>query len=175
MPVAQSDPRRATIVGIIGVVVGTLLVLIVLFAGNLGDSKSTTTSASHDRFQLGDAQSNADAIAKDGPISFPDPLNASRPIFVQHLGTDPNAGWLAFDALLNGTCVLTWHQDTKDFTDCKGVRYPADGGGLHHYPATVEKGTVFIDLNPDATSTTAATTNTTVHISGNPVPTATSS
>ena len=173
MPVARSDPRRATIVGIVGVVVGTLLVVIVLFAGNLGDSKSSTTSASHDRFQLGAADSNAAAIAKDGPISFPDPLEGSRAIFVQHLGGDPNAGWVAFDAAVNGTCVLTWHQDTKDFTDCNGVRYPADGGPLHHYPTSVEKGQVFVDLNPDATSTTS-TTGTTIHISGNPLPPTTS-
>ena len=45
MPVAQSDPRRATIVGIVGVVVGVVMIVVVLLANNLGSDRSTTQSS----------------------------------------------------------------------------------------------------------------------------------
>jgi hypothetical protein len=156
MPVAKSDPRRATVIGIVGVIVGTLMIVLVLFAGNLGDDKSQTTS-SKTRFTVGPAESLATTIARDQtPLFFNDTATGSRPIVVQHTGSDAKAGWIAFDAA-TGNCTLTWHRESQDFTDCNGQRVPADGDDLHHYPVVVESGDVIVDLSVDATTTT--TTN----------------
>ncbi|MEY2404463.1 MAG: hypothetical protein QOD38_2014 [Acidimicrobiaceae bacterium] len=155
MPVARSDPRRATIVGIAGVMVGTVMILLVLFAGNLGDDSSHTTS-SRSRFSVGPAATFADSISRDQtPLFFNDTATGSRPIVVHHLGTDAKAGWIAFDASV-GDCTLTWHRETQDFTDCNGRRVPADGDDLHHYPVVVENGDVIVDLSVDATTTTSS-------------------
>jgi hypothetical protein len=152
VPVARSDPRRATIIGIVGVVVGTLMILLVLFAGNLGSDSSHTTS-SRATFDVGSAKDRAAAIDRDQtPLFFPDTATGSNPIVVQHTGTDPTKGWSVFDATSAKSCVLTWHRESKDFTDCNGTRYPADGGTLHHYPTRLDGDDLIVDLNPDASS-----------------------
>jgi len=35
VPVAKSDPRRNTIVGVVGVIVGSVMILLVLFGGGI--------------------------------------------------------------------------------------------------------------------------------------------
>lgn len=156
MPVAKSDTRRATIVGVTGVIVGTALILLVLFANNVGGGDKVQKPSSRASFDVGPAADRAANIARDQtPLLFQDPALFERPIFVQHVGDDPKVGWRAFDAA-NGTCVLTWHRETQDFTDCNGKRYPTDGAGMHQYPATVENDHLFVDLNPDATTTTSS-------------------
>jgi hypothetical protein len=156
VPVAKSDPRRATIVGIVGVVVGTGLILLVLFANNLGGDDKVHTTPSKSSFDVGLAKDRAENIARDDtPLLFQDPAQFERPIFVQHLGDDPATGWTAFDAA-NGTCVLTWHKESHDFTDCNGARIPADGKGMHQYPVSVTDDHLVVDLNPDATTTTSS-------------------
>jgi hypothetical protein len=161
MPVARSDPRRATIVGVVGVVVGSLLILLVLFANNLGGGDEVETRSSKASFDVGVAKDRAENIRRDQtPLLFQDPAEFERPIFVQHLGDDPAVGWTAFDAA-NGTCVLTWRKESQDFTDCNGTRYPADGNGVHAYPATVgDDGHLVIDLSIDATTTTGGANST---------------
>jgi hypothetical protein len=165
MPVAESDTRRATIVGIAGVVVGTALIVAVLIANNVGGDDKVHTTPSKTAFDVGPATDRADNISHDQtPLLFQDPVQFQRPIYVQHLGNDPKTGWLAFDAA-NGTCVLTWHRESQDFTDCNGTRYPADGGSQHHYPATVQSDHVVVDLSLDATTTTTTTSTTTTTVS----------
>jgi hypothetical protein len=156
MPVARSDPRRATIIGIAGVIVGVVLIAVVLLANNLGGDRSSTQS-SQSKFHVGSAESLANSIREDGPLFFNDTATGSRPLVVQHLGDDPNAGWTAFDAAI-GSCVLTWDREAQVFTDCNGLRYPPDGGGLHHYPVTVTKGEVIVDLSVNPTTTTSSST-----------------
>jgi len=156
MPVAKSDTRRATIVGVVGVVVGTLLIVLVLFANNSGGGDSTHTTPSKSRFTVGSAETLAKRITDDQtPLFFNDTATGSRPIVVQHTGTDPKAGWSAFDAA-TGDCTLTWQRESQDFTDCNGQRVPADGGALHHYPVVVENGDIIVDLSVDATTTTSS-------------------
>jgi hypothetical protein len=157
MPVAKSDPRRATIIGVVGVIVGSLMIVVVLFVNNLGGGDDVSTKSSKATFDVGDAKDRAANIAREQtPLLFQDPVQFERPIFVQHLGEDPTKGWFAFDAA-EGTCVLTWRRDAQDFTDCNGKRYPADGTGMHQYPANVEEnGHLVIDLSLDATTTTTA-------------------
>jgi hypothetical protein len=159
VPVARSDPRRATIIGIGGIIVGVAMIAIVLLANNAGNGSSTTHS-SRTRFDVGPAESLANSIKQQGPIFFNDTANGSRPIALQHFGDDPKTGWVAFDAAIGG-CVLTWHPDTHDFTDCNSARVPADGGDRHHYPVTVDQnGELFVDLSLDATTTPSSGSST---------------
>jgi hypothetical protein len=154
MPVARSDPRRATIVGIAGIVVGTLLVVGVLLVNNLGTGSSTTQS-SRARFHVGPANSLANSI-RDGqqPLFFNDTATGARPLGIQHIGDDPNTGWTAFDAAV-GSCAVQWDSSTRTLVDCNGRHFPPDGTGLHQYPVTVEDGELFVNLSLDATTTTA--------------------
>jgi hypothetical protein len=154
MPVARSDNRRATIIGIVGVIVGTVMIVGVLIASNLGGGD--TTQSSKTTFDVGLAKDRAESIARDGPIGFNDTAGVSRPIFVQHSGDDPTTGWIAFDAVTGGNCVVTWHQDTHDFTDCTGRHISADGDDLRHYPVEVKDDHVIVNLSLDATTTTTS-------------------
>jgi len=154
VPVAKSDPRRATIVGIVGVVVGSVLILLVLFAGNLGGGDKVKTSSA--TFDVGPAQDRAKSITDDRtPLFFNDTATGSRPIVVQHIGDDPNKGWVAFDAA-PGNCALSWHVESQDFTDCSGKWISSDGADLHHYPTEVKDGDVVVDLSVDPTTTTTS-------------------
>ena len=137
-------------------VVGTVMIVAVLFAGNLGgDSSHTTTS--HSTFDVGPAKDRAAAIERDQtPLFFPDTATGANPIVVQHAGTDPKTGWSVFDATTGKSCVLTWHRESQDFTDCTGARFPADGGTLHHYPSRIDNDDLIVDLNPDASTTTSS-------------------
>ena len=135
---------------------GTTLIVLVLFANNLGGGDKVHTSSSNATFDVGPATLRATTIARDQtPLFFNDTATGSRPIVVNHLGSDPKTGWIAFDAA-NGSCVLTWHRESQDFTDCNGTRVPADGTGMHHYPAKVESDDVIVDLSLDATTTTSS-------------------
>src|SRR3982074_3776704 len=98
MPVAKSDTRRASVVGVVGVVVGTLLILLVLFANNSGGGDSTNTTPSKTRVTVGPAETLASRINQDQtPLFFNDTATGSRPIVVHHAGSDAKAGWIAFD------------------------------------------------------------------------------
>ena len=81
---ARSDPRRATIIGIAGVIVGMAMIGIVLLANNVGNGNSTTHS-SRARFDVGPAESTMNAIRRDNtPLFFNDTATGSRPLVIQH-------------------------------------------------------------------------------------------
>jgi hypothetical protein len=156
VPVARSDPRRATIVGIVGVVVGSILIFVVLFAGTLGgDSSHTTTSNS--TFNIGSAKDRATAIDRDKtPLLFNDTATGSVPLVVQHTGTDPTKGWTAFAATPdNGTCVLEWNRDQQTFKCGERTLPPDPGPDFHHYPTRIDGDDLIVDLNPNAGSTSS--------------------
>ena len=165
MPVARGPrmtARNAIVVGVAGVISGVMLMGFVVWA--------TGQSTDKGQFRLGDAQFRditadrmARRIAAEGPVLFPDVSNnRTRDIYVQHLGTDPKTGWLAFDARRPGAprdCFLEWQRDRDIFVDrCDGAQVPADGAGLRQYPAVVnDDGKVVIDFNTSpGASTTAA-------------------
>ena len=164
VPVARSDPRRATIVAVGGIAVAIVLGIVVLFAGSTGSTKITGSAA---EFDAGSTSVLARRVADDGvPILFQDPARFTRPIWLQHLGDDANTGWLAFDAAVAG-CATTWDKAAREFTDCSGRRYTADGAGLGAYLVTIDEEHVIVNLDPDAvTSTTAGTTTSSIQITG---------
>jgi hypothetical protein len=171
MPVARGprvDARSALVVGASGVVVALVILAIVLWLSSRDDIQ---VRLGDDRFQDYDAESGADEIAQRGPILFPDPANRGRDIYLQHLGEDPQQGWLAFDARPPGEgrdCFLMWNAATRELVDngkcSRPYTFPEDGTGLPQYPATVnDDDKVVVDLNAadresDTTTTTATTT-----------------
>ncbi|HUP69407.1 MAG TPA: hypothetical protein VM142_06280 [Acidimicrobiales bacterium] len=97
-----------------------------------------------------DADRVAKEVAERGPVLFKDPLNRDREIYVQHLGPDPDKGWVAVRAYasrISVDCLLRWDRSQRRFVDpCTKRSYPPDGEGLTTYPAPVTGGVVRIDL-----------------------------
>ena len=153
MPVAQGprfDLRSAAVVAGIALFVAFALgIVAIVVAQNSGDIE---VRLGDDTFRSLDADAMSAEIAENGPILFPDVGGGTRDIYLQHLGTDAESGWLAFDARIAGTdrtCNVTWDVATEQFEDpCRaGTSYPADGTGLDQIPVYVEEGDVIVDLN----------------------------
>jgi len=113
-----------------------------------------------------DAESMSERIAEDGPRLYPDLAGGTRDVVLQHLGTDPDAGWYALAARPGGVprqCSIQWQPEEALFRlldpngeasgECDGREYPADGGDLPRYPVQVVDGHLDIDLNADARAT----------------------
>jgi hypothetical protein len=166
MPVARGPrltARNAVVVGVAGVVSGVMLMAFVLWAtGQNNDSGQFSLGDS--QFQDITADRMAARIADEGPVLFPDVSdNRTRDIYVQHLGSDPKTGWLAFDAREPGApreCFLEWQREREVFVDrCDGSEIGPDGSGLRQYPAVVNtNGKVVIDFNATAGATSTAST-----------------
>ena len=167
---ARSDPRRATIVAAVGLVFSVAMIVLVLFVNST--SKDVQVGSSSTEFPAGRAEDRAKDVARQ-PLLFPDPANGDRPIILQHVDPDARKGWVAFDAGV-GDCPgeIAWNPDARDFTDCKGRHYPAEGTGLFQYPVRVDKdGNLFINLHPEVTTTTAVPSTTeTILITGSAPP-----
>lgn len=156
MPVArgpQISGRSLIVVGVAGVLAAAFLMAFVIWVLGQSDSK-VDVRLGDDRFRNIDARSMSARIASSGPVLFPDlSAGGTRDVYVQHLGTDPAQGWLAFDARRPGAprdCFLEWRADRRVFVDkCDtSVVVPADGQGQRQYSATVNSdGKVVIDLN----------------------------
>jgi hypothetical protein len=166
MPVASGPrvtARSAIVVGVAGVLSAVILVIFVLWVTSQ-NGKKVEFHLGDEQFQDITADRMAARIADEGPVLFPDvSANRSRDIYVQHLGTDPKKGWLAFDAREAGEprqCFLDWNRDRNVFVDrCDGSEVGADGAGLRQYPAVVNaNGKVVIDFNASASTTSAPTT-----------------
>jgi len=118
---------------------------VVILTVKLAQSGRVKSQLGDKVFSVGPARELATEIAtvsgdRGGPFLFQAPVG-NRDIYLQHVGTDPDHGWLAFDAHLPGearTCVLKWSVSSHLFSDPCGARtVPADGGDLPHYPAAV--------------------------------------
>ena len=105
---------------------------------NLGD----------DEFEIEQVEARAALVPAEGALRFADPTGGDRPIIVNHLGGDPDTGWVAVLAITPGTsgCIVDWDNDTGAFEDCEGETYPPDGEGLDQFPTRVEDNTLFVDL-----------------------------
>jgi hypothetical protein len=140
------DPLAAKRRTVLVTAIGAVLAAALLFA--IVAQAMTTTSTRSDgdggearttQFDVGPADQRAAAVARDGPLLFPDPRGGSRDIYVQHLGDN---NWVAFEARASGAprrCVLRWEQPARHFVDpCDGRILPADGSGLVTFPARVD-------------------------------------
>ena len=105
-------------------------------------------------FRVGRAERLSRDIAEDGPFLFPDPLSRGRNLYVQHLGDDPDAGWVGVEARLpdDPACPVQWDAEGGWFVDCRDGTHPPDGAGLTTYDGTVEDGKVSFDLRTPAGS-----------------------
>jgi len=152
VPVAQTNPRRALLVGLAAVVLGLGLVAIVLVANDArtGNGGGTFDSASVEaliRLQERD----------DVPALFPDPVGGRQPIFVWHEGDDSDDGWVAYDALLDGEPLIL-DVDGGVLRAPDGTEFPFTGEGLRQYEVEVIDGSLSVDLSGDddpVTTTTA--------------------
>lgn len=154
MPVKQYTGvnRSAIIVGLASV----LGLVAMIFLGSrilsLASDGDLQVASDTQVFQAGEAEERAADIAERGPVYFPDLVGRDRDIYLQHLGDDPETGWLSFGIRATGAapdCFVEWDADRRVFIDkCDATEYPEDGTGLPSYPVTLhDDGTLSIDLN----------------------------
>lgn len=155
MPVArgpQINARSALLVGLTGVVIAVLLVVAVLW---LADSSGEVEVKIGDTdFRDLDADRISAEIADRGPILFSDVGGGDRDIILQHLGDDPETGWLAFDARRpddSRDCFFEWQDRSSTFVNTCDRSDMVDeaGTGLDQYPVTVTDGEVRVDINAE--------------------------
>lgn len=153
MPVARTSPSRALLAALVVVLGALLLVAVVLFLN------SRDTASGDGRFSdllVEDllARQEADGV----PTCFNDPVNGNRPICVFHTGGEPEQGWVAYDAQVDG-CAFEDLRDAEVLTDsCTGETFAFTGEGLDTYAVEVDDGRLVIDLAGDEATTTTPTT-----------------
>lgn len=161
MPVAQSRGHagKALLIAATAVV---LLVAVAFGVAALASRGDVTVRLGDDRFEAGQVESIAEAIAEeDGlPLLYADLVTRDRHLFVQHLGRRDDEGWVAFSAFDpdRPECVVELDRGARRLRNrCdEGVTYPLDGTGLRYYPTVVEDGRLYVDINELSTTTTDA-------------------
>lgn len=145
---------RAVAVAIVGVTVALGTAFLV---ANLASRGDVEVRLGDDRFNAGRTETLARIIDADGhPILFPDPANFSRAIYIDHVADDPDQGWLALSAFVpdQPECTLVYDDDAGEFTigddqpdGCdRSTTFPRSGAGLRIFPAEVEDGRLYVDL-----------------------------
>lgn len=154
----QLNLPRTIAFAVVSLVAGVGLLFLIVW---LTDSGDVQVRLGDDVFVVGDAERFAEIIAEDQqPLLFTS-LSRNRPIYVQHLGSDPQTGWSAIDARSPSDpdgCEtgLVWEIGNQVFRDsCSPTdTYPPDGEGLLQYDARVdEDGELFVDLDQDTADT----------------------
>lgn len=152
MASSRGRPSNSAIVTMAAVaaIFGVLLTFALVRAASEPDSN---VKLGDDVFVLGSAEDLSARIESDGvPLLFQDLIREGRGVnlYVQHLGSDPNTGWTAFDARVPGAgekCLVEWRTKPRQFVDpCSKTVYPADGLGLTQFLVQVKSGTVEVDL-----------------------------
>ena len=154
MPVApgpRPSLRSAVVVGLAGVAVALGLALAVLLL---------TRTSGDVEIRLGDRDFRdmdtgriSAEIADRGPILFGDVADGDLDIILQHLGNDPETGWLAFEARRPGQsrdCFFEWQPGEELFVNTCDLDDTVDaaGAGLRHFDVAVVDGDVRVDINP---------------------------
>lgn len=156
MPVAQGGrppARQAVFIGL-GALCGLLaVVFLVTQLDQLGSGETAEIELGQPVFTVGQAEEIAEPIADQGPLFLPDAARGDRDVYLQHLGDDPNSGWLAFAVrppAAERDCFVEWQADDRTFVDnCDGTVYPESGEGLTQYAVSVSPdGALTINLNP---------------------------
>ena len=152
MPVSRGprfNLRSAVVVGLAGVVVAVALAAGVLLLARSGGEVEILLG---DRdFRDMDTDRISAEIADRGPILWPDVGGGSRDIILQHLGDDPDTGWLAFEARRPGQsreCFFAWQSERGEFAntcDADDI-VDAEGTGLRHFDVSVVDGDVRVDI-----------------------------
>jgi hypothetical protein len=153
------------VIAVVGVIVAAAVFFSAALLTSGGDTK---VRLGDDDFKVGKVGALATRVERDGPLLFQDLLiGGTRDIYVNHLGSNDDIGWVAFEARVPGSpreCTLVWSTDAGTFTDpCTKATVPADGDELPHYPTQVSDGVLVIDLSPgglpgQGSSTTSAST-----------------
>lgn len=155
MPVAQGGPapaRQAILIGL-GALFGLLaVVFLVTRLDQLSGGDGQTVQVGDPIFSPGQADDLAMAIDAKGPLLLQDAASGSRDIWVNHLGTDPERGWVVFAVREEGApreCFANWNADDRTFVDtCDETVFPENGEGLEHYAVSVNsEGALTINLN----------------------------
>lgn len=145
VPVAQTNPRRAVLIGLAVIVLAAGLIAVVLVANGARSSDSGGgVFDSVDAEELLRLQQRDDA-----PALFPDPVGGRQPVFVWNTGDDPAEGWVAYDALYRGEPIQIDRDEGVLRADADGTEFPFDGEGLPHYEVEVVDGRLEIDLAGD--------------------------
>ena len=160
---SKTGVRRAVVVGAAGVAAGLALVAAVVWLA--GPSGQVELRLGDRDFRDLDAVRISAEIAKRGPVLFSDVAGGSRDIILQHLGADPESGWLAFEARRAGQdrrCFFQWQAegDGDAVGDGEGGHFvnscePDDvvnarGTGLVQFPVAVVDGDIRVDINAAA-------------------------
>ena len=154
MPVApgpRPSLRSAVVVGLAGVAVALGLVLAALLLTRTSGDVEIRLGDSDFR-DLDTGRISAE-IADRGPILFGDVADGDLDIILQHLGGNPETGWLAFEARRPGQsrdCFFEWQPGEGLFANTCDPDDTADaaGTGLRHFSVAVVDGDVRVDINP---------------------------
>ena len=156
---------KAVVIAVVAVVAGLGVGWLVL---QLASSGQADINLGEDEFNAGFTEVLADAIDEgDGqPLIFSDVSGGDRDIYVQHLGTDDDEGWTAFETRVpdREDCFAEWDAAAEQFVaSCDAeLTFPADGEGLTSYPTTVnDDGRLIIDLRSTTGGTGGDTTTST--------------
>ncbi len=154
MPVSRGsrpDLRTVVVVGLAGVAVALGLVLGVLLLTR-GGTDVELRLGDRDFRDMETGRISAE-IADRGPILFGDVADGELDIILQHLGDDPESGWLAFEARRSGQsrdCFFQWLPERAEFVNTCDPEDIVDaaGTGLRHFDVAVVDGDVRVDINP---------------------------
>ena len=143
MPVAKTNPRRTLLISLVALVFALVLLALVLIAN---DQQTGSTGGTFDQADVGELIRLQE---RDGvPALFPDPVGGRQPIFVWHEGDDPDEGWVAYDAQVDGDPLdLDVEEGVLRAED--GTEYPFTGEGLPQYDVEVVDGRLAIELVED--------------------------
>lgn len=160
MPVAKGPsitPRSALIVGASAVVAAIILGAFVMWVARSNDRVEVRLG--DEAFEDLDAERISAEIADRGPIFFPDLVGDELPIWLVHIGDDPETGWLALEARLpdRPDCLVEWDPQTGRFVPaCDDDRtFAVTGEGLASLPVIVDDGKVTVDINRILETTTS--------------------
>ena len=142
----MSPLTKAVLIGIFAVVLAIVVIGAIVSLSADPESGVQLEGNEEAVFEFGNAERAAERVAETGPDCFADPSGGNRPVCVNHLGDDPEEGWVAFVAIERDDCTVEVDRETFELRDCDGNPIPADGEGLPQFPVEVEDGVLIIDL-----------------------------
>jgi hypothetical protein len=154
MPVATNGPppaRQALLIGL-GVICGLgAVIFLVTQLDQLTANNEATVDLGAPIFSPGSAEDMA-VVVEERPFFLPDASGGERGVWLNHIGDDPEEGWVAVAVRAPDAeegCFVEWRVEDESFVDlCDGTIYPADGEGLRQYPVSVDPdGDLNINLN----------------------------